>query len=106
LYSKAFKLKRKSEKNGNMGDPAPNDDETLLVQAVQFPAAHVETHAPAIVAQPAMAVQAVSVANYQVPPPEKFIFTPEEWTRWIWRFEIFRKATGMDEKSGENQVNT
>jgi len=89
-----------------MGDPAPNDDETPSVQAVQLSAAHAENHALAIVAQPAMAVQAVSVANYQVPPPEKFIFKPEEWTRWIRRFERFRKATGMDEKSGENQVNT
>ena len=53
-----------------------------------------------------MAVQAVSVVNYQVPPPEKFSFKPEDWTRWIRRFERFRKATGLDQKSGENQVNT
>ena len=89
-----------------MGDPAPNDDEIPPVQAAQLPAADAENHAPAIVAQPAMAVQAFSVANYQVPPPEKFSFKPEEWTRWIRRFERFRKATGMDQKSGENQVNT
>ena len=53
-----------------------------------------------------MAVQAVSVANYQVPPPDKFSFKPEDWTRWIRRLERFRKATGLDQKSGENQVNT
>ena len=53
-----------------------------------------------------MAVQAVSVVNYQVPPPEKFSFKPEDWTRWIRRFERFRNATGLDQKSGENQVNT
>ena len=53
-----------------------------------------------------MAVHAVLVANYQVPPPEKFSFKPEDWTRWIRRFEKFRKATGLDQKSGENQVNT
>jgi len=53
-----------------------------------------------------MAVQAVSVANYQVLPPEKFSFKPEDWIRWIRRFERFRKATGLDQKSGDNQVNT
>ena len=89
-----------------MGDPAPNDGEIPPVQADQLPAVDAENHAPAIVAQPAMAVQAVSVANYQVPPPEKFSFKPEDWTRWIRRFERFRKATGLDQKSGENQVNT
>ena len=46
-----------------MGDPAPNDDEIPPVQAAQLPAADAENHAPAIVAQRAMAVQAVSVAN-------------------------------------------
>ena len=46
-----------------MGDPAPNDSEILPVQADQLPAADVENRAPAIVAQPAMAVQAVSVAT-------------------------------------------
>ena len=40
------------------------------------------------------------------PPPEKFSFKPEDWTRWIRRFERFRKVTGLDQKSGENQVNT
>ena len=89
-----------------MGDPAPNDGEIPPDQAAQLPGADEENHAPAIVAQPAMAVQAVSVANYQVPPPEKFSFKPEDWTRWIRRFERFRKATGLDQKSGKNQVNT
>ena len=39
-----------------MGDPAPNDGEIPPVQAAQLPAADAENHAPAIVAQPAMAV--------------------------------------------------
>ena len=72
-----------------MGDPAPNNGEIPLVQAAQLPAADAENHAPAIVAQRAMAVQVISVANYQVPPPEKFSFKPEDWTRWIRRFERF-----------------
>ena len=74
MYSKAFKLKRKSEENGNMGEPALIDGEICPVLAAQLAAADAENHAPAIVAQLAMAVQAVSVANYQVPPPEKFSF--------------------------------
>ena len=89
-----------------MGDPAPNDGEIPPVQAAQLPAADAENHASAIIAQPAIAVQAVSVANYQVPPPEKFSFKQEDWTRWIRCFKRFRKATGLDQKSGENQVNT
>ena len=89
-----------------MGDPAPNVGGIPPVQADPLPGADEENHAPAIVAQPAMAVQAVSVANYQVPPPEKFSFKPEDWIRWIRRFERFRKATGLDQKSGDNQVNT
>ena len=89
-----------------MGDPGPNDGEILPVQADPLPGAGEENHAPAVVAQPAMAAQAIPVANYQVPPPEKFSFKPEVWTRWIRRFERFRKAAGLDQKSGENQVNT
>ena len=89
-----------------MGDPAPNVGGIPPVQADPLPGADEENHAPAIVAQPAMAVQAVSVANYQVPPPEKFSFKPEDWIRWFRRFERFRKATGLDQKSGDNQVNT
>ena len=46
------------------------------------------------------------VANFQVTPPKKFSFKPEEWPKWIQRFERFRKATGLDKQSGKNQVNT
>ena len=46
------------------------------------------------------------MASYHVPSPEKFNFKPEEWSRWIKRFERFRKATGLDQKDGESQVNT
>ena len=46
------------------------------------------------------------VANFQVTPPEKFAFKPENWLKWIQRFERFRKATGLDKQTGENQVNT
>lgn len=55
--------------------------------------------------QPAL-VQAISVANYQVPPPDKFTFKAENWPRWARRFERFRKATGLDMKDSENQLNT
>ena len=46
------------------------------------------------------------IANFQVSPSDKFSFRPEDWLRWIQRFERFRKATGLDKRSGENQVNT
>ena len=46
------------------------------------------------------------VANFQVTPPEKFSFKPEEWLKCIQRFERFRKATRLDKQTGENQVNT
>ena len=51
-------------------------------------------------------VQQISMTSYQVPPPEKFNFKPEEWSRWIMHFERFWKATGLDQKDGESQVNT
>ena len=51
-------------------------------------------------------IQQIPMASYQVPPPEKFNFKPEEWSRWIKRLEQFRKATGLDQKDGESHVNT
>ena len=42
----------------------------------------------------------------QVQPPEKFSFKPEDWQRWIRRFERYRVASAFDEASEENQVNT
>ena len=44
---------------------------------------------------------------FQVPPPESFTFsTPEEWPKWVRRFERFRCASGLKEKDEESQVNT
>ena len=46
-------------------------------------------------------------ATYQVSPPENFNFSqPQEWPRWIRRFERFRTAAGLDKKDDEVQVNT
>lgn len=50
--------------------------------------------------------QQIVIASYQVAPPQPFNFKAEEWPKWIQRFERFRKATGLDDKTGENQVNT
>ena len=45
--------------------------------------------------------------SYQFAPPESFKFSlPEEWSRWIRRFERFREATGLDEKPESTQVST
>ena len=51
-------------------------------------------------------VQQIPIPCYQVPPLEKFNFKPEEWSRWIKRFERFRKVAGLDQKDGESQENT
>ena len=46
-------------------------------------------------------------ASYQVTPPETFKFTtPEDWPKWIRRFERFRCASGLDKKGLDIQVNT
>ena len=37
--------------------------------------------------------------------PEKFSFKPEEWPKWIRRFERFRMAWGLSKEDEENQVN-
>ena len=63
MYSKTFKLKSNQKKKRH-GRPSINDGEIPPVQAAQLPRADEENHEPAIVAQPAMAVQTVSVANY------------------------------------------
>ena len=46
------------------------------------------------------------MASYQVPAPAHFNFRqPEEWIRWLRRFERFRQASDLDKKSEEKQVN-
>ena len=47
------------------------------------------------------------MATFQVTPPENFNFkNPEEFDKWITRFERFKIASGLNEKSEEQQVNT
>ena len=47
------------------------------------------------------------MASYQVPAPAHFNFQqPQEWTRWLRRFERFRQASDLEKKSDEKQVNT
>ena len=43
---------------------------------------------------------------FQVSTPDKFNFKPEEWGRWIRRFERFRIASKLNGESEEAQVNT
>ena len=46
------------------------------------------------------------MASYQVAPPSAFNFSnPEEWLKWIRRFQRFCQASGLSEKSSKNQVN-
>ena len=65
-----------------------------------------EGQAEAVIGANAIQQQQISIASYQVTPPELFNFKAGDWPKWIQRFERFRKATGLDEKKGENQVNT
>ena len=45
------------------------------------------------------------MATFQVTPPENFSFMhPEEWPKWIRRFERFRQVSGLDTKEEETQV--
>ena len=46
------------------------------------------------------------MASFQVSPPDKFNFKPEEWGRWIRRFKRFRIASKLNEESEGAQVNT
>lgn len=47
------------------------------------------------------------MASYQIPVVNRFDFTrPEEWPKWIRRFERFRLASDLVSKSEESQVNT
>ena len=45
------------------------------------------------------------MATFQVTPPENFSFMhPEEWPKWIRRFERFHQVSGLDAKEEETQV--
>ena len=46
------------------------------------------------------------MAGFQLVPPESFSFSsPEEWPRWIRRYERFRQSSDLHRKSNETQVN-
>ena len=46
-------------------------------------------------------------SSYQIQPPGEFDFThPEQWSRWIQRFERFCSASGLKARDEERQVNT
>ena len=50
--------------------------------------------------------QISSSATFQVSTPDPFSFSrPDEWPRWIRRFERFRIASGLAGKDDETQVN-
>ena len=44
--------------------------------------------------------------SFQVAPPDSFAFTkPNEWPKWIRRFERYRLASSLDGKPDAMQVN-
>ena len=46
------------------------------------------------------------MASFTVAPPIKFSFRPNDWPKWIKKFERFRTAPELDQKSEETQVAT
>ena len=47
------------------------------------------------------------MAHIQLTPPEPFNFKrPDDWQKWRRRFEQFRIASGLGDKSESQQVNT
>ena len=47
------------------------------------------------------------MASYRIPAIDQFTFIkPEEWPRWIRRFERFRQASDLTSKSQETQIST
>ena len=45
--------------------------------------------------------------SFSITPPETFTFSqPDNWPKWIRRFERFRQASGLQAKSQESQINT
>ncbi|KAL7865994.1 hypothetical protein SRHO_G00112410 [Serrasalmus rhombeus] len=54
-----------------------------------------------------VAVGAGPCATFNIQPPESFDFSkPQEWDKWIRRFERFCLASNLNASSEENQVNT
>ena len=52
-------------------------------------------------------LELLKMATFQVTPPEKRLsFKPEEWSKWIRRFEYFRLASELNKRDEESQVNT
>ena len=48
-----------------------------------------------------------ATASYNISPPETFDFSnPEDWPKWLIRFEMFRKASGLNLNEEVVQVNT
>ncbi len=46
-------------------------------------------------------------ATFSIQPPKPFDFSkPQEWVKWIQKFERFRSESNLHENSDENQVNT
>lgn len=53
------------------------------------------------------AIVAPPMATFSIKPPEPFDFAkPQEWEKWIRRFERFRLASNLNSSSDANQVNT
>lgn len=46
-------------------------------------------------------------SNTIIAPPASFRFkNPEEWPKWLWRFERYRISTELNKKDEVQQINT
>lgn len=62
---------------------------------------------PVMEAQRPLVVRTDASATFSIQPPECFDFTkPQEWDKWIRRFERFRVASNLNVSSEEKQINT
>ncbi|KAL7859464.1 hypothetical protein SRHO_G00146110 [Serrasalmus rhombeus] len=58
-------------------------------------------------AMPQAQARANASATFSINPPESLDFSkPQDWEKWIRRFERFRVASDLDKSSEANQVNT
>ena len=46
------------------------------------------------------------MAGFNVAASDKFSYKPNDWSKWITRFERFRIASELDKKPEETQVAT
>ncbi|CAH0562944.1 unnamed protein product [Brassicogethes aeneus] len=55
---------------------------------------------------PPVTTQVNNAPVYQIPAPKPFSFKASDWDQWHLRFQRFRTASGLNQKVGDEQVNS